>query len=152
MKTYENIIKWYFKNIYDEWKQTAKYQCLRIIWFSVRCSTTPLTLVSSTQILHVWIIAYMNSEKWPHSRENGLVNIPYMEHLGYNTSQRNKPETPGASKKQASWTPSLRWVHAQHLDMLTWLQATAIALPAEEPWWWWWDFFRFEKEVFSSKK
>ena len=25
-----------------------------------------------------------SEEKWPHSRGNGLVNIPYMEHLGYN--------------------------------------------------------------------
>ena len=25
----------------------------------------------------------MNGSKWPHSRGNGLVNIPYMEHLGF---------------------------------------------------------------------
>ena len=25
-----------------------------------------------------------SEEKWPHSRGNGLVNIPYMEHQGYN--------------------------------------------------------------------
>ena len=29
-------------------------------------------------------------EKWPHSRGNGLVNIPYMEHLGYVTLYTKK--------------------------------------------------------------
>ena len=28
------------------------------------------------------LFTYMKGEKWPHSRGNGLVNIPYMEHLG----------------------------------------------------------------------
>ena len=33
-------------------------------------------------MLHVWILYLDLGEKWPHSKGNGLVNIPYMEHLG----------------------------------------------------------------------
>ena len=63
-----------------------------------------------SQMLHVWII-YLHKvkKKWSHSRGNGLVDIPYMEHLGLffgGVCGRIMGRVTLVGKKMHTWNPN----------------------------------------------